>query len=206
MIAKKFFSIIGIIVGASFIILGFLTISGELGGNATGTSYTKDIYDTGYAVFGTDFYTYSVNNTAKAAEAAEVTAYNVYSVANFLQTFLGTSSILIGIIVISCFGILLSTSRNNKILQSYNVFDGSNYNGNINIRFNEDNSEKSIYQSNSNQPHKEEQDNRGTISNPFHVHTDLYGDARCPKCGKTYFSAPHEMVKCTNCNSYLNVK
>ena len=119
--------------------------------------------------------------------------------------FFGTSSILVGIIVISCFGILLSTSKDNKLCNSCNEFNGSNYNSNKNIRFNEDNSENSIHQSNSNQSHKEDEDNRGTISNPFYVKTDLYGDAMCPKCGKTYFSAPHEMVKCKNCNSYLNI-
>ena len=115
---KKKFSIVGILVGVVFIIVGLLAMTGALSSNATGASSAPYPYDSGYATFNGDYYTYSVNNTAEAASAARTTAYNVYAVANFLEMFMGISSIIVGVIVICGFGIVLSTCKNNDAVEN----------------------------------------------------------------------------------------
>lgn len=67
---KKTFALIGMIISLAIVVCGVLTISGELGGNAHYASGASYLYDSGYASFGADFYTYVSNNAAEAADAA----------------------------------------------------------------------------------------------------------------------------------------
>ena len=67
------------------------------------------MYDSGYASFGADYYTYSVNNTAEAASATRTVAANLVHIADFLMVFPGISSILFGMAVICGFGIVLAS-------------------------------------------------------------------------------------------------
>ncbi len=105
---KKKYSKIGILAGVAFVIVGVLAIFGVFGGETSSPSYAPASYDSGYAEFGGDYYTYSVNNTAATASAARVTAYNVAETLDFLKMFMGISSILIGVAVICGFGIVLA--------------------------------------------------------------------------------------------------
>ena len=106
---KKFLSIVGLFVGLAFIVVGILTMSGTFGGWTSSPGSAPYYYDSGYASFGADYYTYSVNNSAEAASAARTAAYNLDHIAEFFLNFFGITSILFGLMVISGFGIVLSS-------------------------------------------------------------------------------------------------
>ena len=102
---KKTLSAVGMIIGFAFILIGILSFCGALGGNTTYPSSAPYQYDSGYASFGGDYYTYSVNNTAETAIAARRTAGNLDDIADFLKIFCGLSSICFGAVIVCCFGI-----------------------------------------------------------------------------------------------------
>lgn len=106
---KRTLSIVGIITGIAFIVVGALSILGVLGGSISYPGSAPYYYDSGYASFGADYYTYSVNNTAEAASAARAAAYNAGDIAVFLTWFCGLVSVLVGLTVICGFGIVLSS-------------------------------------------------------------------------------------------------
>ncbi len=106
---KKTLSVVGLIIGLAFVVVGILSVSGVLGGDTSYPSSAPYTYDSGYASFGADYYTYSVNNSAEAASAARTAAYNIGNVSDFLLTFFGLSSILFGLMVMCGFGIVLSS-------------------------------------------------------------------------------------------------
>ncbi len=106
---KRKLSILGIIIGIAFVIVGVLSIFGVLCGNTSTPNSAPYYYDSGYASFGADYYTYSVNNTAEAASAARTIAYNIGYVADFLVLFCGLASVLFGLMVMCGFGIVLSS-------------------------------------------------------------------------------------------------
>ena len=108
---KKIFSIIGIIVGFAFVVVGILSMAGALGGDTSYPGSAPALYDSGYATFGADYYTYSVNNSAEAASAARAAAYNIGDVASYLTMFCGIASMLFGVMVICAFGIVLSFDK-----------------------------------------------------------------------------------------------
>ena len=101
---KKAFSIVGMFVGIAFIVVGILATSGTFGGNTSSPSSAPSAYDSGYASFGADYYTYSVNNSAEAASAARTAANNIGDIAEFMVTFGGIVSILVGLAVLCGFG------------------------------------------------------------------------------------------------------
>lgn len=104
---KKALSLTGLFIGLAFVIVGICSISGEFSGVISYPSYAPYGYDSGFATFGADYYTYSVNNTAEAAYGARSAAYNIANVANYLLKFCGISSILFGLMIICGFGIVL---------------------------------------------------------------------------------------------------
>jgi len=98
-IMKKKLSIVGMIFGVALVFVGILTLSGALGGDPSYPSFATPPYDSGYALFSSDYSTYSVNNSAEAASAARAAAYTIAHVAEFLTTFLGIMSTLLGLAV-----------------------------------------------------------------------------------------------------------
>ena len=108
-LSKKVLSVVGMIVGFVFIIVGILSMAGALGGEISYPGSAPYSYDSGYAQFGADYYSYSVNNSAEAASAARAAAYNLGDIAEFLAAFFGIASILFGLMVMCGFGIVLST-------------------------------------------------------------------------------------------------
>ena len=117
---KKAFSIIGILVGIAFILVGIMSMSGAFSGSSTYPDGSF-LFDSGYAEFGADYYTYSVNNTAEAAEAARAAAYNVIDVTDFLASFCGIFSILFGILVICAFGVVLGCCNKETVTATTNA-------------------------------------------------------------------------------------
>jgi hypothetical protein len=117
---KKKFAKTGMVVGILFIVVGVLSILGFLGG-ATSTPTTAPYnYDSGYATFGGDYYTFSVNNSAEAASAARATANNVDGISDFLTVFCGLSSILFGVIVRCGFAIMFYSFDENTATEIAN--------------------------------------------------------------------------------------
>ncbi len=102
---KKTLSLVGMIVGFVFVLVGILSLSGALGGNTSYPGSAPYSYDSGYATFGADYYTYTVNNGAETASAARTTASNLGDIADFLKVFCGLFSMCFGAVIVCCFGI-----------------------------------------------------------------------------------------------------
>lgn len=117
--AKTVFASIGIIAGIMLIVFGSIIILGGFGDAYGHVSYSGD-YTKGYATFGGDFYTYSVNNTAQAASAASATNDSLHGISNLLCNSLGVFMQCFGLITICGFGIVFAdcihkiTEINNK--------------------------------------------------------------------------------------------
>lgn len=95
---KKTFSLVGIIVSALIVIAGILTMSGVFGGYGSSVSY---IYDSGYASFGADFYSYVNNNAARAS-------YTLINLIHFARVISGIFMICIGLLSLCHFGMARS--------------------------------------------------------------------------------------------------
>lgn len=104
--SKKAFSTAGMIVSALIVIAGILAMSEVFGG---GASYVPYLYDSGYASFGGDFYSYVNNNAALAAQ-------NVRNLLYFATTISGIFMICIGLLGVCYFGVARSecTPRTKK--------------------------------------------------------------------------------------------
>lgn len=109
--SKKSYAIIGIIIGAVLVLMGVLTMSGTFGGAADTASSASYLYDSGYASFGADFYTYVTNNAQEAASAGRTTARNLYEIAKLLKTVLGIMLIGFGLFSECLFGMKLAQMK-----------------------------------------------------------------------------------------------
>lgn len=103
---KKKFSIIGMAVGMLLVFLGILTVSGVFGNGDYSAGASP--YDSGYAKFGGDYYTYSVNNSAETASAAKATASNLREISDILKNGIGFSMMSMGLFAFCGFGIVFS--------------------------------------------------------------------------------------------------
>lgn len=103
---RKNISLIGIIAGIAFIVVGILAMVGALGADATHAGSAPEKFASGYASFNGDYYTYSINNSAETATAARTTAGNLVDIADFLKIFCGLFSIGFGFVVACGFGIV----------------------------------------------------------------------------------------------------
>ena len=106
---KKVLSWIGILTGITLIITGIVVASG---GTGNGLSYGQSSpYDSGFASFGGDYYTYSVNNIAEATSAASAAASNTADVYRLVEFCLGMFMMFFGIITSCGFGIVLASFK-----------------------------------------------------------------------------------------------
>lgn len=87
--SKKVFATLGMIFGLVIALCGILTITGGMGGDTSYPSSAPYSYESGYASFGADFYTYVSNNSAEAASAARTTASNLEDIAELLKNVCG---------------------------------------------------------------------------------------------------------------------
>ena len=107
--SRKTLSIIGMVVGLAFVIVGILTIAGVFGSEISHPTNIGIGYEHGFATFGGDYYTYSSNNAADAAHAAYSATNNIVHLAEFLFIFFGLFSMLFGLVVTCGFGIVFSS-------------------------------------------------------------------------------------------------
>lgn len=119
-INKGIFAIAGMGISFLLVIFGILVISNVLGGDTFSPSSAPYLYDSGYATFGADSYTYMCNNTAETASAARVTAYNLEDIALLLKNVCGIFMIGFGLLNFCRFAmeeldILKSADESNSI-------------------------------------------------------------------------------------------
>ena len=100
---KRTISFAAMIISALIFLCGLLIIFGAFGGRTNAAHSAPYSYDSGYATFGTDFYTYVSNNAEEAASASRTAANNLDDIAALLKSFCG--------IILMGFG-LLSLCRN----------------------------------------------------------------------------------------------
>ena len=86
---KKIVSLIGLGISGVIVLLGLLVLTGALTGNTTTASSALYPYDSGYATFGADFYSYVSNNAQEAASAGRTTAANVHRLFQLIRTVSG---------------------------------------------------------------------------------------------------------------------
>lgn len=102
--SKKTFAVMGMIISAVIVLMGLLVLTGAMGGDVDYPS-SLPYYDSGYASFGADFYTYVTNNAAEAASSAHATARNVMEMSNMLRAACGISMMGFGLLALCYFGI-----------------------------------------------------------------------------------------------------
>lgn len=108
---KKLFAILGMLISVAVLICGILTLSGEMGGNTSHPGSAPYSYDSGYATFGGDFYTFVNNNAAEAAAGAYTAANNLQDVAELLKNVCGIFLMGFGAMGFCLFGILLAEGK-----------------------------------------------------------------------------------------------
>lgn len=101
---KKVFATLGMVLGLVIALCGILTIAGGMGGDTSYPSGAPYSYESGYASFGADFYTYVSNNSAEAASAARTTASNLGDIAELLKNVCGVFLIGFGLMGFCLFG------------------------------------------------------------------------------------------------------
>ena len=104
LMSGKSFSLLGMICGAIMVILGILVLCGVMGGDMTHANSAPYSYDSGYATFGADFYTYAVNNAEEAAVAGRAAASNAYEIGYLMKNVYGISFIAAGLFMVCLFG------------------------------------------------------------------------------------------------------
>ena len=103
---KRFFAIIGILFCCAVIYIGVQFLHGEMASEPNTASSTPSYYDSGYASFGGDFYTYVNNNAAEAAKAARTITSNQVYIFRLATQFFGYFLIALGGIGVCLFGVL----------------------------------------------------------------------------------------------------
>jgi hypothetical protein len=109
---KKTISLVAMIVSAVVFFFGFLVMVGAIGGDtglASGAPYS---YDSGYAEFGADFYTYVSNNAGEAATAARTVASNLHEIASLLKGTLGIFLMGFGLMNLCRFALVWLDEKN----------------------------------------------------------------------------------------------
>ncbi len=103
---KRKIALAGMALALLFSFFGILTMCGVFCDGLGSPSSSP--YDSGFAVFGGDYNTYSVNNAAEAASGARVAAYNLCDIAHLLEATIGLSMLFGGLLVFCAFFIVYS--------------------------------------------------------------------------------------------------
>ena len=109
---RKFFAILGILFSCAILYVGLQYLNGNaqiVGGSAVSSpssaSSAPSYYDSGYASFGGDFYTYVNNNAAEASRAVRTVASNQIHLFDQMSRLTGILSRFFGFFLISLGGI-----------------------------------------------------------------------------------------------------
>lgn len=108
---KKSFCVLGIIVSLVVSLFGVLLLSGALTDSPSSASSASYLYDSGYAIFGADFYTYVSNNAAEAASATRTVASNQRDIFVLIRTASGIFVTGFGLLGFCLFGAFLGLKQ-----------------------------------------------------------------------------------------------
>ena len=108
---KKTFFIVGMAVSLAIVLMGVLVITGALADTPSYASSAPYTYNSGYASFGGDAYTYISNNAQEAASAARVATSNQRDIFELIQTVSGILLIGLGLLGFCHFAILKSNAE-----------------------------------------------------------------------------------------------
>ena len=103
---KKGFKIAGMVVSVALVIFGVLIMCGVFKDGVSYPGNASTGYDSGYAIFGADFYNYVCNNSAEAASAARAAAYNAIDIIDILTGGFGAIIIAMGLLGFCFFGMM----------------------------------------------------------------------------------------------------
>ena len=103
---KKGFKILGMIVSIGLVIFGILIMTGTFSSSVSYPGYASSTYDSGYAIFGADFYNYVCNNSAEAADAAKAAAYNTIDIIDLITNSCGVIVLALGLLGFCFFGMM----------------------------------------------------------------------------------------------------
>ncbi len=103
---KKTLSLIGILTGIAVIIFALCILFGAFSKEWSVGGYSS--YDSGYANFGADYYTYSVNNSAETTTAVRAAARNIGNVYELLELCVGCFMLFFGIMSVCGFGMVFA--------------------------------------------------------------------------------------------------
>ncbi len=103
---KKLLATLGMVFSAVLVLAGILSLAGALGGDANYPSSAPYSYDSGYASFGADFYTYVSNNAGEAASASRTAANNIRELCELVKNVCGCFLMGFGLLGFCHFGIV----------------------------------------------------------------------------------------------------
>ncbi len=104
---KKPFCVLGIVISLAIALLGVLLLLGVFTDTPSGASGASYRFDSGYASFGGDFYSYVNNNAAEAASAAKTIAGNQRDIFVLIRTASGIFITGFGLLGLCLFGAFL---------------------------------------------------------------------------------------------------
>ena len=115
---KKRYATFAKIVSLLLVILGFLTIVGVMGGDTYYPSSAPWNYDSGYATFGGDFYTYVVNNAGEAAAGSRAAASNLNDISTLLKSVCGIFLMGFGLLSFCFFGVITADDSSKSVAET----------------------------------------------------------------------------------------
>ena len=103
---KKILSLIGILTGVAVTIFALCLLCGAFSKEWSVGGFSS--YDSGYASFGADYYTYMVNNSAETTTCVRAVARNIGYIYDLLELCVGTFMLCFGIMSVCGFGIVFA--------------------------------------------------------------------------------------------------
>jgi hypothetical protein len=103
---KKGFKILGMIISIGLVVFGILVLTGVFTDSISYPGNAPSGYDSGYAIFGADFYNYVCNNSAEAANAAAAAAYNTGDLIGTVTNGFGALILALGLLGFCFFGMM----------------------------------------------------------------------------------------------------
>ena len=117
---KKTFATLGMVFSLVIVLAGILVLTGAMGGDAGSPSSAPYSYDSGYASFGADFYTYVCNNAAEAASASRTAANNIRELCDLLKSVSGCFLMGFGLVSFCHFGIVRCECKKKRVEYAVN--------------------------------------------------------------------------------------
>lgn len=103
---RPIMAILGIILGIAMIVCGILSYNDAILDTSV-YSGENSPYSSGFASFGADYYTYSVNNTAETASAVKAVSHTIGDLQNLIRDCFSIFMIFFGLLVILAFSFIL---------------------------------------------------------------------------------------------------